>query len=969
MSFLDKFLQKGASKDELVSTVEGMFDVDKDISRRIMERIWWRNILYYCMAEGTTVPLLDGSEVPIEALPEGELIWAYGLDTKNSTIIPVELFSVGETGIKPCVEVILDNGNTFTCTADHRILTWQGYKEASALSIGEPLIPWRSKYFKSAGKGATGGYNQIFQPYDAKWEQTHRVVAREIYGDTKGYVVHHLNANKVDNRPENLELMSARDHSILTLEKHKDKILAGMTAYARSNEGRKRKALSAKRQWEEGRDKMLQAVRGYRRDEEYLNKVSEGVKRSWKKRYAEMGEAINCRVAAIRPVGMRRVYDAIVPKTSNFAISAGCFVHNCGEQWIEWVKNSSSFRRRILYGQSETPVSNEIREFVRSVKAMLLNQTLVPRVVPNSEERVDIDAAEVGKDLLIHMDSINDWEIEDEKELVTIGVAVFGTVFMRTIPDKAGGEWFIDKQGNVKTTGEVSSECVLPFNVVVDHLGNRLHKKRWVGLQSLRSKEWVEDTFKIKVDDPDAVSSIDYQRRLMSLVGQVSPWKGSGLDYISSDTPNEDLVAFKEVEFRPNKAYPNGRYVVVCGHKLVLDVPRLPIVAEKGTWMYSLVDFHYNYLPGRFWSDSGVDDLISPQNTINDIDKSLKENRKSLGRTTVIMPNEPSLKRLSDKEDQVLVLQYDALLSGGARPVFQQGIPLPDQTLQERIIHKQQIQELGGDPKNVLKGQAPSAHASGVMTDILRETAERGHQPDIERFNRAMQRVYKARLLVAKEVYTEERIIKVKGRGNTVKVRAFRASDLHNNTDVRMELDSGLATTKAGQREVLMGLMEKGFFQPGGVDPALRHEILTRLGLSGFTDPTNVDNARAERENGMLAAGSVEGIFTVTTPVTLDSEVVEDDPLFKYDNHVLHYESHRRFILSPEFQDMPLTVQAAAIVHNDVHNLQVKAAQAVQQQAAMNAQSGGQQGGGRQPQQPGVDEGAVPMLEGGGGGV
>ena len=634
-------------------------------------------------------------------------------------------------------------------------------------------------------------------------------------------------------------------------------------------------------------------------------------------------------------------------------------LYYAGEQWIEWVKGTSTFRRRLIFGNTSTPVSNEIRDFVRAVKSMLLNQKMVPRVVANTEERQDVDAADLAGNLLTYMDSLDDFAIEDEKEKCVIGVSVFGTAFLRTIPFKEGGKWFIQKDGSVITTGDVVTENVMPFNVVMDSVGDTLRKKRCVGVQSLRNKQWVEDTFKTKVSS-DSIQSVDYQRKLATLVGQVSPWKGAGLDYITSSAPDDDLVTLKEVEFRPTPEYPNGRYFITCGGKLMQKNDRMPIKVEKGSWMYSLVDFHWNFMPGRFWSDSGVDDLISPQNTINEIDKALSENRKSLGRTTVVTPGEIAMKRMSDRDDQVLVLSYDAIAAAGGKPVFQQGIALPEQVIEERNIHKMQMQELGGDPKNVLKGQAPSAHASGVMTDVLRETAERGHYPDMERYNRSMSRVYKNRLLVAKEMYTEERMIKVKGKGNRMKAVAFKASDLRDNTDVRMEIDSGLASTKAGQRETLMGLLKMGIFATDiQTDPTIRQEVLRRFGFSGFADINNVDIERADRENSMFAAKKFEGIMLVKPPVQPDSPVLSHDGLFKFDNHQIHFEIHRRFILCPEFADLPVEVQNAAIIHNDVHHLQVQAAQAAAQKAQMDMQSAGKGGG-----KPGEPQGA-PNINGG----
>jgi len=641
----------------------------------------------------------------------------------------------------------------------------------------------------------------------------------------------------------------------------------------------------------------------------------------------------------------------------------------CGEQWIEWYKGASTFRKRTPLTPSAAPVSNEIRDFVRAVKAQLMNQKLVPRVSPNTNEYLDKMAAELGSNLLIWMDSLNEGEIEDEKEKLITCMCLFGTGFLRTIPFMDGGDWFVSKTGEVRTTGDVVTENVLPFNIRVSEAGDSLRKKRWVGLQTLREKEWVEDTFGVKITRGDPGTAIDYQRKLMTLVSQVSLWKGQGFSYTTQETQASvrDLVMFREMEFKPTKTYPQGRYIAVCGGELLSKSDRMPVTVEKGMWFYSLVDFHFNYVPGRFWSDGGVDDLISPQNTINEIDKSLADNRKNLGRTTVLIPAEIQLKRLSDHGDQVLVLQYDGQTTGGARPIFQQGIPLPQQTLDERMINKRQIQDRSGDPKNVLAGEAPSAHASGRLTDILRETAERGHQPDVNRYNRSMCRTYKIRLLEAKEVFTERRMIKITGVGNRDKVIPFKGADLRDNTDVKLELDSGVATTNAGKREVLMDLVKEGWFNPQvGIDPAIRQDVQRRLGLAGFTDPTNVDMDRAEKENGMVAAGNISELFTVKLvngKVDINSEIVTDDPLFKYDNDLVHYESHRRFLLSPDFLELVSEVQAAHAVHTDIHKVRLDAKQATEM-AKMAAMAMASKGG--RPGEIGGAGAAPPAIGGGG---
>jgi len=101
------------------------------------------------------------------------------------------------------------------------------------------------------------------------------------------------------------------------------------------------------------------------------------------------------------------------------------------------------------------------------------------------------------------------------------------------------------------------------------------------------------------------------------------------------------------------------------------------------------------------------------------------------------------MKKLTRFGQSVMVLQYDALLAGGQKPEIGRGIPLPSQVLDERLVHLQNAQDASGDPKNVLRGKAPNAQASGVMVDILRDAAEQGHLPDVERFYQVPQNAEK----------------------------------------------------------------------------------------------------------------------------------------------------------------------------------------------------------------------------------
>ena len=628
-----------------------------------------------------------------------------------------------------------------------------------------------------------------------------------------------------------------------------------------------------------------------------------------------------------------------------------------GEQWLSYYANAQTFKRQKLAPFTPTPVSNIVRDYVRSMKALILNKEYSVRIWANSNSQEDQDAALIGEKLIRSMDMDNDEEFKEEVDLVTLWMLIAGTGFIRTFPMLSRGEYGIDKKGNLIASGEIVSQNIIPFNVIEDPFGDTLRKKRWVGIKSLKPIEWVEDTFNVKVSSGDE-QQLNYQKKLMKLVGDVSQWKGKGLDSSAFDQNSEEMCIFKELEFKPTKKFPNGRYAVMAGETLIMDVKKMPIPVENNQWYYSLTDFHYLDVPGRYWSDSGINDIVSAQLSINEIDQALAVNRKGLGRpllTIPVGPNAIALEKLSEAGQHLLAIKYDPRTSAGQAPKIDRGTPLPDQVLKERAIHQQSAQDAAGDPKHVLRGQAPSSQSSGVLVDILQQAAERGHVPDIKKYYRALKRVYRKRLILAKMLYTEERIIKIAEEDN-ISIMSFTASDLRGNTDIRLEVSSGISSTKTGRANQVMQLAQHGFFGDLGQDPIMRAQLMKILGLTSFSNNMNQDLRRAQQENNKIKNGDIENIM-----LSEGDEVMNLDPLFKYDKHDIHYEIHRKFILSNDFGKMDQKAQVILIAHCDLHH-QLMVGQQQQEMAQQMAISGrtppGQGGGQGKPgmqEQPGME--------------
>ena len=193
-----------------------------------------------CISGDSVIKLLDGTYRTIKELAEiGQPFWTYAVDTKTGQIVPAQAENPRKTGVRnDIVRITFDNGKTITCTADHKILlTNCTYKAAGDLKIQDSVMPL---YYNFA---LNDGYESICNTISMRKGRlseddkrntfqtpTHHLVYEFFNSETNfddgNYLVHHKNENKLDNTPNNLELITRGEHSSLHLNsEHVEKFI------------------------------------------------------------------------------------------------------------------------------------------------------------------------------------------------------------------------------------------------------------------------------------------------------------------------------------------------------------------------------------------------------------------------------------------------------------------------------------------------------------------------------------------------------------------------------------------------------------------------------------------------------------------------------------------------------------------------------------------------------------------------
>jgi len=170
-----------------------------------------------CLVLDTKIELLDGRSLELNKIIDeynsGKELWSYSINPQNGKIVPGKITWAGITRKNTNVlKITLDNGESITCTPDHKFPTkFNGTKEAKDLIIGESMWAF-NKEFKEI-KNSNNKYEMIYDHFFNDWVYTHRMVDNYFNGEIEsGIIRHHEDFNRFNNSPTNIKRMTSKEH-------------------------------------------------------------------------------------------------------------------------------------------------------------------------------------------------------------------------------------------------------------------------------------------------------------------------------------------------------------------------------------------------------------------------------------------------------------------------------------------------------------------------------------------------------------------------------------------------------------------------------------------------------------------------------------------------------------------------------------------------------------------------------------
>lgn len=161
-----------------------------------------------CFVGNTKIRLLDGTTKEIQELVGKRDFYVVSCN-KDGDIVPGKVLDVWETKITDdLVKVTLDDGSYSICTSDHKFMLRDGsYCKASNLEEGISLMPL---YIENRSCGR----NYIYNPKDNRYLPLfHQIMKGSKPKERKKFNLHHIDFNKLNDSPDNLEWLTIPEHS------------------------------------------------------------------------------------------------------------------------------------------------------------------------------------------------------------------------------------------------------------------------------------------------------------------------------------------------------------------------------------------------------------------------------------------------------------------------------------------------------------------------------------------------------------------------------------------------------------------------------------------------------------------------------------------------------------------------------------------------------------------------------------
>lgn len=539
-----------------------------------------------------------------------------------------------------------------------------------------------------------------------------------------------------------------------------------------------------------------------------------------------------------------------------------------------------------VYDWLEREAFNNIAPLIQTRIANLKKINYMMKVTPATNELDDYAKAEISTSVLQYTQKASDFE--SKKNTMIYWNELCGNCFWLSWWDKDKGEKYgietvieADNDGNERKferayyQGDLDYGLITPYEVFPESIFKQgVENQRSIILEQVKSVEDIYDLYGIEVEGSD----IETFELTPVASGGGFGYENTvvGIGHRTAENAEKVITYFE----RPSKYRPNGLMVIIVGDEHLVYYGDMPYSKIP------LIQTVCHEVPGQFFGDSVIKDLIPHQRTYNGVLNSIHEyiKRLSLGN---LLTEEGSIDIEECEENGLAPGAFLVYKKGTNPPVPVQNGQLPTEIMQERYNIKTDMEYIAGVSQLMVSGNAPQTNMSGTAINNLMEIDNTRLSLTGDHIRNSVRKLAIQWLEIYKRYATTHRIVNYVGTNNIGKALVWSAEDI-NSYDVEYVTENELLMSEEMQKQRFFDAYNMGLFtdDEGRIPERVKLKALEFMKIGNYSEIMNLNTLQiqsAQRENVFFENGAVPKVS-------------------EFDEHQIHIEEHLRYMLQMDFQ-------------------------------------------------------------------
>jgi hypothetical protein len=581
-----------------------------------------------------------------------------------------------------------------------------------------------------------------------------------------------------------------------------------------------------------------------------------------------------------------------------------------GDLWVEFNPHSKMLEELPKPEHRSRLAINLVSPIVRTEYAKLLKNRPIINCIPRSPDKSDLDAAKTGDKVLSkYIEKQFDMPAVRREALMWCLVTGLGAIFTDYDESSKGQvDVLVDPSGNpifdpamikavqkhyrdkhkkptTKTMpqGDLRMRALGPMQWGWDFSTNNPKQSSFQYVSEVYDATVVKRRWGVEPEISKSVAPNLIEQRLLESVDLTGSIKGANVTLESMD-----LVVVHRIFIQPGHAFfPDGAEIIFTDDEL-LEATTYPF----GHGLLPISSMGHIPMPGARHPISVTSQIRDPVLEISKTESQLLDNRNLMGNPPWLEFDQHAIPEgaLVNKPGMRIKIPY--------RPNVPEPHPIempemPGYIQELPALLEQHVQTIAGQGETS-QGRVPPGARSGVAIAYLQEEDDTKLGPTVSEYEEMMERTAWLQLRTIAERYDIPRVVTITRKHSHPEVFDFVGTMLAGVTGVECQAGSALPRSKAAKQQYILDLFSMGIEQ----DTRKVKEML-ELG-EGEPEEFELHIEQAERENELMERG-------------------RPAPIKDWFNHEAHIATHRRFMLSADYEALPPNIQKVFDDHDALH--------------------------------------------------